>query len=315
MNESSETLRSDIDTTRRKMDETMDAIGDRLHGRHLLDEVLGFFRQNGRSREAGRKLANAAESAVHAITDTVKRNPGPALLVGAGVAWFIYSATRNSSADEWDEDSSTDSDYRDDLTRTETVPNDPDLYYDRPLDYPSGDLEAGEQAAGNTSKFAEAKNAIRDKASNLKERSREKLADVGARAREKLDQARHRTQEVYARSRERVTSTFQQHPLEIGLGCLAVGFTAGLALPTPARLNRTAGPAIDRLRQRARRAGSQLVDKTTRVGRAAAEAAQEEAHAQGLVPGATERATAESSPVGNLSGSIEPNPSVGGSTL
>jgi ElaB/YqjD/DUF883 family membrane-anchored ribosome-binding protein len=314
MNESSETLRSDIDSTRRKMDETMDAIGDRLHGRHLLDEVLGFFRQNDRSREAGRKLANAAESAVHAVTDTVKRNPGPALLVGAGVAWFLYSATRNSSADEWDEDSSTDSDYRDDLTRTETLPDDPDLYYDRPLDYPSGDLKA-EPSAGTTSKFAEAKNALRDKASNLKERSREKLADVGARAREKLDQARHRTQEVYARSRERVTSTFQQHPLEIGLGCLAVGFIAGLALPTPARLNRTAGPAIDRLRQRARRAGSQLVDKTTRVGRAAAEAAQEEAHAQGLAPGAADQATAESSTTGNLSGSIEPNPSVGGPTL
>src|SRR5215204_4996501 len=39
-----ETIRSDIDTTRRRMDDTMDALGDRLQPRHLLDEFLGFLR-------------------------------------------------------------------------------------------------------------------------------------------------------------------------------------------------------------------------------------------------------------------------------
>jgi ElaB/YqjD/DUF883 family membrane-anchored ribosome-binding protein len=319
MNESSETLRSDIDTTRRKMDETMDAIGDRLQGRHLVDEILGLFRRNGEPHAAGRKLANAAESAVHAVTDTVKRNPGPALLVGAGVAWFIYSVTRDRSDDEGDDFAvSGGTDYRDDLTRTETVPGDPDLYQDRPLEYPAGDLELGVDES-HGSKFAEAKDAVREKASDLKERGREKLADVGNKARETFDQvrerarhlkdrARDRTQQVYTRSRERVSSTFHEHPLEIALGCLAAGLIAGLALPTPARLNRAAGPTVDRLRQRARQAGSELVDKTSRVARAAATAARDEAQAQGLAQAGGEP-PAPVSTAGNLPGSNEPNPS------
>ncbi|MCR6655354.1 MAG: DUF3618 domain-containing protein [Opitutus sp.] len=45
LDQPTETLRSDIDTTRERMDETIDRLGDRLQGRHLVDEVIGFFPQ------------------------------------------------------------------------------------------------------------------------------------------------------------------------------------------------------------------------------------------------------------------------------
>ena len=65
---------------------------------------------------------------------------------------------------------------------------------------------------------------------------------------------------------------------------LAAGLIAGLVLPTPSALNRTVGPAADRLRERTRQAGSEMVEKGRRVARAAVSAVKEEAEAQGLTP-------------------------------
>src|SRR3954468_1123855 len=72
MNESTDTdaIRSDIDTTRRRMDDTMDAIGDRLQGRHLLDEILGLFRggENGdRRSQVGEKISRSASTAANKV--------------------------------------------------------------------------------------------------------------------------------------------------------------------------------------------------------------------------------------------------------
>jgi hypothetical protein len=90
----SETLRSEINTTRHRMDGTIDALGNRLEGRHLVDELLGFFR--GRAGDAGRvreKITRSAETAVHSVVDTVKAHPLPVIVAGAGIAWLVYETT------------------------------------------------------------------------------------------------------------------------------------------------------------------------------------------------------------------------------
>src|SRR5688572_15038885 len=96
-----EAIRSDINVTRRRMDDTMDALGDRLQPQHLLDEILGFFRgsSNGESRLSHMResITHSADTAMHAVTDSVKKNPIPALLIGAGVAWLIYESRRPKS--------------------------------------------------------------------------------------------------------------------------------------------------------------------------------------------------------------------------
>src|SRR5204863_465418 len=91
-----------------------------------------------------------------------------------------------------------------------------------------------------------------------------------------------RTRQVYSKTRDRVATTADEHPLEVGLVCLAAGLIAGLSVPTPNAVNRVAGPAADRLRERARESGTEMVEKTKRVARAAVTAAKEEAQTQGL---------------------------------
>jgi ElaB/YqjD/DUF883 family membrane-anchored ribosome-binding protein len=289
-----EALRTDIDTTRRRMDDTIEALGDRMQPRHLLDEVLGYFRRtddNGSSRLSTMResVTHGTNTAVHAVVDTVKHNPLPALLIGAGVAWMIYNTRRSSHSDA--------SYYTTD--DTDTASYDPDAHLDRPLDYPiatsgtAGISEAGwsDQGMQGPSKLGKIKDGIGSAAGSAKQ----KIGAMGHAAGEKLTAARHRAGEIgtrvrqrsgemYTATRERVVTTADQHPIETGLVCLAAGLIAGLALPTPSPVNRRLGPTADRLRERARESGQEMLEKGKRVATAAVSAVKEEAQAQGLTP-------------------------------
>jgi ElaB/YqjD/DUF883 family membrane-anchored ribosome-binding protein len=319
-----EAIRSDINVTRARMDNTMDELGDRFQPRHLLDEVLGLFRRSnegsdGNLRKVREKISHSADAAMHAVVDTVKQNPMPALLIGAGVAWMIYESRRDRSGDQYDEDE-TYARRRD----REGVRYDPDLHYDRPLQYPSGEesvqrewsdqggSKLGEMKEAISEKAAAAGEQVKEKFADVKEQAREKLGHLKERAGEKLQAARERageitgkvgerTREVYSKTRERVTTTADEHPLEVGLVCLAAGVFAGLALPTPNAVNRVAGPAADRLRQRARETGTEMLEKSKNVARAAATAVKEEAKSQGLTTAPA--ATGDKCELGNQSGS------------
>lgn len=275
----SEAIRSDIDSTRDRMDETINQIGDRLDGRHLVDEVLGFFRRSdGTAGRVGRQIGHTAESALNSVTTTVRENPIPALLIGGGIAWLLYSSTRSSSSSsrDWgaDEDelySSTTPDYM----RQSYGQG----YTDQPLEQKSGSV-----ASQAKEKLSELGSQAREKISSLGEGAKDKFEAGRGRVGELTQQARERGREAYSRTRDRVANTANQHPLETGLACLAVGLIAGLALPTPDRVNRSIGETADRVRNRTREMGSEMLDKGKRVVQAAANAAKEEAKSQGLTP-------------------------------
>ena len=115
-NVSSERIKNDIRETRSEMDETVDALADRLKPRHLLDDVLDYFtgRSGGETRAtrestgsadlkgaAGSAASSAASYTAEKGTDlaktlgstlykSVRRHPLPAALIGAGVAWMLF---------------------------------------------------------------------------------------------------------------------------------------------------------------------------------------------------------------------------------
>lgn len=286
-----EAIRSEIDDTRRRMDETMGALGDRLQGRHLLDEILGFFRQRrGSADAAADKIKHSAETALHSVVDTVRAHPLPTLAVGASLGWLIYASRKRRSRDQWDSGGPEFADYDERRALSGDVRYDPDVHYDRPLEYPTGEAGA---AGGLREKASEKLEHAKDTVAQKTSAAKEKLGHVGQQAREKMhalreradelgSRARERGREAYSRSRERVIDTAEQHPLELGLGCLAAGVLIGLLLPTPEPVNRAAGARLDRLRDRAREAGRDAVEKGKRVAQAATQAAQEEAETQGL---------------------------------
>src|SRR5690242_3951316 len=103
-NSSSEEIREGIRGTRRGMDETLDEIGERLHPRHLLDDIFDLFR--GGERASNSQLARTSKDVGRAVSHAVREHPLPALLVGAGIAWWIVDAVSDGEENRAHEDQS-----------------------------------------------------------------------------------------------------------------------------------------------------------------------------------------------------------------
>lgn len=269
-------IRAQIDETRRQMDNTIDALGQRMQGRHLVDEALHFVRkqtENGNMTHLKNQLKRSADTAVHSVVDTVKANPIPAALVGAGIAWYLYSQTR---------DDSTQTHYYED--------GDPIRGYS---DEPYGGAAGGGSDVGQYVDGGESggmRDRIKDKAGEVRERAgeamhtaKEKLHRAGEKASELGYQVKQRSREMVRQGRERVASTMDQHPLESGLVCLALGLIAGLAVPTPQRVRTAVAPRARQFKQR----GQEMLEKGKQVAQstldAAKETAKKTAQEQGLV--------------------------------
>ncbi len=94
----------DIERTRGAIDRTLDEIGDRLHPQNLLHQAMDLFRsEEGESNEWAIELRRNGRQ----IARKIKRNPLPALLIGAGAAWLWMQDENQSRRREihrqWDD--------------------------------------------------------------------------------------------------------------------------------------------------------------------------------------------------------------------
>lgn len=284
--QSADSLRSDIDTTRQRMDQTIDALTSRLKGRHLMDEVIGFFRRTsstGNGAKLREKATESAGSALHTAVDTIKAHPLPTLLIGAGVGWLLYEKSHRSSGDSGGE---YDPDYDARLEAGYVAGWEDDVPYDYA---PSEYAEAGSGLPGSDDFYEESGPSSSESSPGLgkegmKERLRGKAAAARRRSRASAHLAAERLNTGYDATRRRVASTLEERPLEAGIACLALGVIVGLLTPVPNAVSERARPTANRLRRRAREAGREWVDRGKHVAEAALEAARSEAERQGLTP-------------------------------
>jgi ElaB/YqjD/DUF883 family membrane-anchored ribosome-binding protein len=289
---STQSIRSDIDSTRQRMDAKIDAIGERLKGRHIVDELVGYFRSkngNGQGEMSSNlaavrdKVTESAGRAIHSAVDSVKSHPLPSLLIGAGIAWFLYENARSKRTSQGDYEDGYPSDYHNELYESHGYAEDSAFV---PEGYQSGQPGgmSSSKLQGIKQKASEMKQNVRQKTSEMGERIQQGAQSIQQRASQIGAQVQQRAQQAYTQGRQQVTSTAENHPVEVGLGLLGLGLIVGLALPTPQKMNQFAGPTADRLRRRARESGRELVSQGKHVVQAAADAARQEAENQGLTP-------------------------------
>jgi hypothetical protein len=84
-------IRADIEDTRQEMGGTLNELGDRLEPGHLVQQV----KENVREATIGR-VEETAKGVSDMVMDTIKRNPIPAAMAGAGLA--LLWANRNQGA-------------------------------------------------------------------------------------------------------------------------------------------------------------------------------------------------------------------------
>jgi ElaB/YqjD/DUF883 family membrane-anchored ribosome-binding protein len=219
------------------------------------------------------QLKRSADTAVHSVVDTVKANPIPAALVGAGIAWYIYSQTRDDSRSNYYADGDPIRGYTDEAYGGAAGGGSDVGQF----------VDGGEPGSGVGERLKEKAGEIRERSREAVDRTREKLHEVGERAGEIGMRVKERSNQLYQQGRQRVSNTVERHPLESGLACLAVGLIVGLALPTSNRVRTAVAPRARQLKQRSQ----EMVNKGRQVAMSAAnaakDAAKQEAQNQGLV--------------------------------
>lgn len=87
-----ESIENDIYTTRRSIDDKIERIQERLSPGDMLDNIVDFAKTNGGAIAGG-------------IGRTVRDNPVPAAMIGAGILWLALSTrARRHAEDDYDYD-------------------------------------------------------------------------------------------------------------------------------------------------------------------------------------------------------------------
>jgi ElaB/YqjD/DUF883 family membrane-anchored ribosome-binding protein len=321
-NADSEEILANIAETRAQMDDTLDELSERLQPRHILDDVLDYFRSrraysSGESRRKMRRVASKAAGQVKAtagqVKDQVKNKAGsagrvaysqvrehplPALLIGAGISLLLMDRYRTDDHDSYsdndgylDTDEGTTVGYAELNVLEGNEASAPESYA-LPHHY-------SEEAESNSPRFlgklqektsylkgkgSELKQKAGSTMQNMKEMTAEKTSALRRRAGEKGEQLKQQARYRYAQSRESFSRTADEQPLAVGLGFLAIGVLAGMLLPSTRKEDELVGPTRDRVVNRTREAAQDAVHRGKVVAQKAVDVAKQQAQEQGLTP-------------------------------
>ena len=292
---SSGEIRSDIRRTRADMDETVDALADRLRPRHLLDDLLDAFRSSGDG--AASDMKDRAKQLGSSALSKLKDHPMPAALIGAGIAWLIFE---DSSGDGRTVGRDRPGRWRDEDLR-EHGGSFVDARTGRPYDGSYG--RADEQAAGaggdKGSDGTGALRQVRDKAAQVGQHLSDTAGSAAATIADATSYfrgqaadgmssayagARRGARQGYDYGRRRVEQALDEYPLAATAAALAAGVLTGLLLPGTHREDELMGEQAERLKEQAKEKGQEVVRRGKDVAEATVGAATEEARRQGVTP-------------------------------
>lgn len=312
---SSDEIRSDIRGTRRDMDQTLDQLGERLHPRHLLDDVLDLFRNTPEGSASRNQLTRTSKRVGRTVAAELKEHPLPALLVGAGLLWWIIDA----NTDDDDGEADAEQQKRRRFERLRSTPSArADMAYPPPYEPYVGYHERGRHAGGMIEesnggtdrsmkekaadmasaagdKISGAASAIGDKISDAASSVGytmsdaassigDKMADAGSSARRYSARGAQAVSRQATMLSDRFREASDDYPLAVGGAFLAAGLLAGLLLPRTEKEDEWMGEASDKLKEQSRLKAEQLAQQGKEAAMKTAGAALDEAEARGITP-------------------------------
>ena len=302
---SSRQIRNEIESTRREMDRNLDALESKLTPTQLAMEAWGLFR--------GGSTAGASR-----IWRIAKQHPGPAAVIGVGLAWMLSENTKSDDRAEYGYRPGYAGAYGYSGRRGYTGYAGTTGYetgYAGDYDEGEGRVSSALHSAGDkvssaagtarhavtgaastakdavTGAASTAKDAVADAASTAKDAvigAKDRVAEAAGTAREKAselgwqarEQARYRTRQA----RVGFWETMEERPLALGAAAIALGVVAGLMIPSTRKEDELMGETRDRLMERAKEVGGEALEKGKQVANVAVDTLKEEAERQDLTP-------------------------------
>lgn len=260
---SSAEVEREVEATRGQIDQTVEALKDKMQPKELFDEATRIM-----GTTSNRLLTTAVEQA--------RANPIPLALIGAGVAWLALSHAKRAS--------------------------EPDGYYETWEGYDgeglTDRLKTRAKGALTTARTrldaatAEAKDAL----AHAKAKASDSTAEARSRAAQLAEEARLRANVVSRQAQARFQQTLDTEPLILAALGVAVGAAIGASLPASRVERRYIGPTRDKLVGRGRELAETSIADVKDVAQKAYGQVKDELHRQTGVAGEgaslTEKATA-----------------------
>lgn len=242
-----EELRQELARTRAEMSETVYALQGRLNPQYVREQASSQAKDT--ARQAGSN-----------VTETIKDNPIPAAMAGAGLiglGWLIASGRDSGSQ----QSSQRDLDASD--------------YYDyRRSYYRSFNDEAESEGAPESSGGERAQEAA--------DQAREKAGELGGRLQSRARGAGGEAQEKAQRAKGGLQRALQESPLALGALALGIGAAVGFAAPGTSKEDEMMGETRDHLVEQGKQSAREKRERAQRAIEEGRRAAEQEADRQDL---------------------------------
>lgn len=242
-----EELRQELARTRAEMSETVYALQGRLNPQYVREQ-------------ASYQAKDTAKQAGSSVAETIKDNPIPAAMAGAGLVglgWLIASG-------------------RDSGSRQSSRGNlDASDYYDsRRSYYRSFNDEAEFESSSASSGGGRAQEAA--------DQARERAGELGGQLQSRASQAGGEVQEKAQRAKGGFQRTLQESPLALGALALGIGAAVGFAVPGTSKEDEMMGETRDNLVEQGKQSAREKRERAQRAIEEGRRAAEQEADRQDL---------------------------------
>lgn len=273
---SSEEIRNDMESSRAELHETVNALDRKLTVGRLFDEIWSRFDDRG-----------SAGSAAGAVGDTIRQNPIPLTLVGAGVAWMAIDRATRSEGERLRREYG---DQEPGTRRRAEGRRGPYRGDDVDAGDGSGDSEEGDSLTDRARDVAgDAKDWTSDTLADAREAASEATGSAKDRASHAADKAKDMASEGAGtvkqgarRAKRKVSDAMTEQPLALGALAFGLGLAGGLAVPTTSWEDDVLGDASDAVKRETKTVARSVTAAARDVAEDTAKAAKREADRRGV---------------------------------
>lgn len=267
----SSAIRADIERTRERLGETVEALGAQLNPTHLRQRVKDSVREAtiGRVQHMASMTRERINETGRGLAQTIRDNPIPAAVAAAGIGWLLLNsresrerpalrrAVRRRLADEMPDESYEP--YEGRALRTDVGDIADDVREgarDLSERVQETSQRAGERAQDVRERVAERAQEVRERVAERAHEARERIATRARSARRAIADtasgAGRRVREGARTTARAVEDRYDESPIGMGAVALAIGLVVGYTLPSTRGEGRFMGRARDRLVDRTR---------------------------------------------------------------
>ena len=235
-------IRAEIDQTRQRLGDTVEALGAQLNPSHLRQRVKDSVREAtiGKVQQMASNTKERINETGRGLAQTIRDNPLPAAMAAAGIGWLLLSN-------------------RDSRATPRFTNGAPDDFATRDESYGASGIKTGVR------NVAEKAHDLTEKAQDATNRVVDKVKQTGDVVADKADVAMQRAQETARTAARRVEHQYEENPMGLGAVALALGLAIGFSVPATRKEAALMGDARDKLLDNAREKVAETTEKVEHV--------------------------------------------------